>query len=219
MIKPKLIFCEIIRPELEAAADADINGECLQGQLHLKPEVLREELQKRIIGAEDNSTIVLGYGLCGMATAGLKSEHTTLVMPRVDDCVQLLLGSREKYDALRKEEPGTYFLTKGIIDKQADPLAQFERQLAKYGPEKCLKLMKRGLEGYKRFVYIDTGVGENDQYWNYCQKAAELFDMSSLRVSGSLTILKKLISCEWDEDFVIVNEGQLITQDLFGYTG
>jgi hypothetical protein len=211
-----IAYCGIIRAELIAAAGKMIAGDALGEQLHTKPEDLRNEIQKRIDACEPGGTIVLGYGLCGMAAAGLRSCQTNLVMPKADDCIQILLGSRARYMEVHAEEPGTYFLTNGIIDNECDPLAQLHRQVEKHGYKKCLKLMKRALEGYKRFAYIDTGLDdESKKYWNYTREAAETLGMDAVRLPGSLSILKKLLSCEWDEDFLRIPPGTTITQDMF----
>ncbi len=65
--------------------------------LHHKPDDLRKILQQHVDSA--NSTvydhILLVYGLCGKATAGLSATTIPLVIPRVHDCISLFLGKEE----------------------------------------------------------------------------------------------------------------------------
>jgi len=80
----KLIFCEMILPEIESLGKGNLIREPVRETLHLQPELLREELQKRIAEA-GCETVVLGYGLCGTALIGLEAGHSTLIIPRVED--------------------------------------------------------------------------------------------------------------------------------------
>jgi hypothetical protein len=88
-ISPKvtesLIYCGMIKPEIEAAKKGTIDGEALPDQLHLRPDSLREQLQKSIDQKTGYDFIVLCFGLCGMSAVGLHSEESRLVIPKVDD--------------------------------------------------------------------------------------------------------------------------------------
>jgi hypothetical protein len=119
--------------------------------------------------------------------------------------------------AMNAEEPGTYYLTRGFIEKQVDPLSQYHQGVPRFGREKCLKLMKRAIHGYKRFALIDMGHPEAEKDWEYTQESARLFGLESVRVQGSLTLVEKMISGKWDADFLILNKGEFITQEMFGY--
>ncbi len=213
----KLIYCGMLCPELEAAKEGEVGGEALPDRLHQRPEYLRQELQKAIDQTTGYDFIVLGYGLCGMAAVGLRSGSSRLVIPKVDDCIQLLLGSRQRFAAMNAKEPGTYFLTRGLIEKKVDPLSQFNEGISKYGQDKCLKLMKRVMRGYKRFAFVDLGHRGAVEDWEYTQSSAQLFGLESVRVRGSLALVEKMVSGKWDSDFLILNKGEHITPEMFGY--
>jgi hypothetical protein len=51
-----------------------------------------------------------------MAVIGLRANGCTLVVPRVDDCISIFLGSHGAYKQQAGAEPGTYYLTKGWIE-------------------------------------------------------------------------------------------------------
>ena len=84
-VNAKMIYCAIIRPELEAAGEKIIDRVSLPEELHLRPELLRHELQKALDQESGHGTVLLGFGLCGMAAVGLSSGESRLVIPRVDD--------------------------------------------------------------------------------------------------------------------------------------
>lgn len=84
-VKASLIYCRMISPELEGTGKGNIDGEALPDELHLRPDSLRQELQKAVDRKTGYDFIVLGFGLCGMAAVGLHSGKSRLVMPKVDD--------------------------------------------------------------------------------------------------------------------------------------
>jgi len=65
---------------------------------HNTPAKLKEKLQELITEHQDKDEILLSFGLCGNGTDGIISEKATLVMPKFDDCINMLLckGKREK---------------------------------------------------------------------------------------------------------------------------
>ena len=68
-------------------------------------------LQEKIDASrKGKGTILLGYGLCSRAVVGLRSEKCSLVVPCVDDCIGIFLGSREAYLKQAKAEPGDLLL-------------------------------------------------------------------------------------------------------------
>lgn len=192
--------------------------EVFEISLHTRPEQLRETLQKAI-NASDGvyDPIYLGYGLCGMAAAGLVAQRSRLVMPRADDCIAIFLGSQE---ARRRElfnEPGTYFLTTGYIgDDVGSPFSDYERMAQKYGAAKAEALLKRMVRHYTRLVYIrmpNATTLEQDR--EYSKKTAARFDMRYEEIDGTPSMLERMIAQNWDHDFVVVQPGEPITAAHF----
>ena len=124
----KVIACATVIEEMRPLLPSNVSSEVLDFGLHITPEKLRESLQQAIdkIG-DDADVIILGYGLCSMAAVGLKTEKCTLVVPRVDDCIAIFLGSTAAYREQGKQEPGTYYLTKGWIEVGDSPFEEHKR--------------------------------------------------------------------------------------------
>ena len=105
--------------------------------LHRVPGKMAPALQEIIDRIEQPSLVVLGYGLCGTGLSGLKAGRHTLLVPRVDDCIALLLGSYQAYLHEFEAVPGTYYLSKGWLESGSHPLKEYQEYLPKYGPEQC----------------------------------------------------------------------------------
>jgi hypothetical protein len=186
--------------------------------LHTRPELLRQELQKAINESDGKyDPIYLGYGLCGLATAGLVAQHSRLVLPRADDCIAMFLGSQAERRRELEVEPGTFFLTAGYIgDDVGSPWSDYERMAQRYGPEKAEKLLKRMVAHYKRMVYIRMPNAANlEADREYTQKTAARLDLRYEEIEGTPHMLKRMIEQDWGDDFVVVEPGQPITTAHF----
>jgi len=116
----KMIACGALRDEALSIA-GDIEVEFCEGCVHDHPDVLRSTLEERIAATPGDSTILLLYGRCCNGTVGLHAGSHRLVLPAIDDCISLLLGSRERYVREFSEHPGTYYYTRGWIEEVDDP--------------------------------------------------------------------------------------------------
>lgn len=67
--------------------------------------------------------IILIYGLCGGGIEGLKTTKTPLVIPKVHDCISLLLGDLSLHKTVNNK--GTYYLSRGWIDCGGDTYKQY----------------------------------------------------------------------------------------------
>ncbi|MBI9046952.1 MAG: DUF1638 domain-containing protein [Anaerolineaceae bacterium] len=210
--KIKVIACDTVVEEMLPLMPDSIAYETLEYGLHLKPESLKAALQDAIDkSCGEFEIIILGYGLCSMAVVGLKASNCTLVVPKVDDCIAIFLGSGEAYSQQAKKEPGSYYLTKGWIEVSDTLVDEHQKIVEKYGLEKADFIMGEMLKHYKRLVYIDTGTYKQDKYRTYAQKAANQFKLRFEEVKGSNALVKKILFGPWDEDFVIAKPGETIS--------
>ena len=98
--RTKVIACATVLEELRPFMPAGMDYELLDFGLHLNPNNLRNRLQEAVdASCRFNDTLLLGYGLCSLAVVGLESRDCTLVVPRVDDCIAIFLGSPQAYRA------------------------------------------------------------------------------------------------------------------------
>jgi hypothetical protein len=200
----RLLACATVIEEMLPLMPQGLTYEILEFGLHSNPEKLRTALQNAIDAAPPKiETILLGFGLCAKATVGLKTGNRAVVIPRVDDCISIFLGSITSYLQQQRQEPGTLYLTKGWIES-GTPLDEQRNIMAKkYGDEKAGILFKKMLQGYKRLVFIDTGNYELEKYRTRSQEIAERFNLRYEEIKGDNSLVKKLLNGPWDGEFVV----------------
>jgi hypothetical protein len=190
----------------------DTEYQVLEFGLHAAPSSLRSVLQEAIDNVSGSvETVVLGYGLCSQAVVGLQARGCTLVVPRVDDCIALCLGSQEAYKAQFKSEPGTYYLTRGWIEVGDSPFSEHEWLVKAFGAEKAQRVMGRILRNYTRLAFIDTGRAGAEGYREYSQGMAQRFGLRYAEIPGSERLIQKMLCGPMDHDFVVARPGQTIT--------
>ena len=214
--KFKVIACATVIEEMLPFLPEDVPYEVLDFGLHLNPSDLKRFLQKKIDEAsQEVDVLLLGYGLCSMAVIGLKASTATLVIPRTDDCIGVFLGSSKEYKKQAQKEPGTYYLTKGWIEVGDTPFDEHQKLIERYGREKAERMTKLVLKNYKRLAFINTGAYELERYQQYSKDIARDFDLTFEEIKGSPSLVKKLINGPWDEEFVVVKPGQILTYQVF----
>lgn len=210
----KLFACRTLEHEVNAVLPAHVDCEFLEYALHNTPDKLRTQLQQKINEADGYDTLLLGYGLCSNSLAGLNSSRHTLVVPRVHDCISLLMGSREKYQQEFAGAPGTYYLSQGWLEQDGDPLSSFHRYCDKYGEDNARFIIETEYTHYKRLVYIHTA-GRIEADLERCRKVAEFLGIEFIEMNGALTMFEKLVNGDWDKDFVVTRPGRMVAASSF----
>jgi hypothetical protein len=210
-VRTAVIACATVIEEMLPHLPPEVEYQVLDFGLHVNPEALRSNLQEAADRASRTAdTIILGYGLCSQAVVGLQANGCTLVVPKVDDCIAIFLGSGEAYRAQSRSEPGTYYLTKGWIEAGDSPFEEYEGLVAQYGEERARRLMNQLLRNYTRLALINTGQYELERYRRYSQRMAKRFGLRYEEIPGSNTLVKRMVCGPWDDDFVIARPGETI---------
>jgi hypothetical protein len=211
----KVIACATVIEEMAPRMPAEMPRQVLDFGLHLHPGSLTAALQEAVDSSPDMDAVLLGYGLCSRAVVGVRATHCRLVMPKVDDCIAIFLGSRGEYERQARGEPGTYYLTKGWIEVGDSPFDEVDRLAEKYGREKAERMIGLMLRNYTRLALIDTGVQDADRYREYSRAAAARFGLRFEEIPGSPSLVEKLLTGPWDEDFVVVEQGDQVRYESF----
>ncbi len=215
-VKRKIIACKTVMEEMQGLLPPDLETITLESGLHLRPDKLRGELQATVDDITAHTeTIILGYGLCSMGVIGLRATHSTLVIPRIDDCVAIFLGSRKAYKKELKQEPGTYFLSKGWIEAGITPLDELRMMEARHGKRRAAWVMKRMLQNYKRLAFIDMGYQDQEKYRRFSRRAAKELSLSYQEIKGTPQLLAKICNGPWDDEFVVTSPGHKIRLEDF----
>ncbi len=202
-----IIACATVAEELKQLGVSEEDMTVLEFGLHVFPDQLKERLQEAVDAVPGDCDILLGYGLCSYAVVGLHSDSHRLVIPRIDDCIALFLGSREDHLARLAEAPGTYYLTKGWVEAQWDTLEEYARLVEKYGEKRAKKVAEVMYKNYTQVVLINTGNYRMDDYRDFARAMADFLDLEYREVPGSNRMLEKMLSGDWEPEFLVVPPG------------
>jgi hypothetical protein len=215
----KVIACATVIEEMLPYLPPHVTTEVLDFGLHRTPEKLREALQEAINkNCNDADVILLGYGLCSMGVVGLSASTSTLVVPRVDDCIAIFLGSNGAYRKQSEKEPGTFYLTKGWIEVCDTPDDEYNRLIERYGRKRADRVMEVMFQHYKRLLYIDTGQADQERYRDSARQNAKRLNLRYEEIPGSVALIRKMINGPWDDDFVVARPGEKIKFEDFRIT-
>jgi len=201
----KLIACAAVIEEMLPFIPPRMSYEVLDFGLHSNPRSLKRALQNAInSSAPDIETILLGYGLCAQAVVGLRSGSRTLIIPRVDDCIAIFLGSAAEYQKQYCSVPGTYYLTKGWIEFGDTPFSEYDILVKRYGEQMAQRIINQILKNYTRLAFINTGNNKLEHYGERARSMAERFNLRYEEIQGSDVIIKKMLYGPWNDEFVII---------------
>ncbi|HWR39608.1 MAG TPA: DUF1638 domain-containing protein, partial [Patescibacteria group bacterium] len=210
----KIIACEVMKEELlriplRQAADYEF----VSMGLHLHPDKLRVELQRLLDNAQGYETVILAFGLCGGAVRGIKSPHASLVIPRVHDCIPLLLGSQEAFQHCSAEETGTFYMSCGWILTERNILTEHERVREKFGDKKAAAILARTYSGYKKLLFIHTGCDNDAAVLEQSREMARLLTLDHATTTGDPGYLQQIVNGPWDSpNFIRVPPGEAIEE-------
>lgn len=230
----KLLCCKALQREVASliyACPHVIDVTMVRQRLHDTPKQLMQALQQEIDAVDSGDdvhtdqhesrpidAILLGYGLCSNAIAGLSSSKYPLVAPRAHDCITLLMGSRAQYDEDFRIHSGTYYYTRGWYDLGAlflsDDKLRRKRQeyMDRYEDEDTVNYLmdieRDMMKNYNRLAHISwQGIPDDPSVLQAQKTAIEngwRFDICD----GSDRLIRKLLWGEWDEnEFLIVPPG------------
>ena len=191
--------------------------------LHRVPKNLKTALQEQLDQITTPSLVILGYGLCGNGLNGIYAGSHTLLVPRTDDCIAILLGSYQSYQREFSTIPGTYYLTKGWLESGSNPLQEFQEYKERYGEEKATWLMDTQYHNYKRIAFIAHEQKDLDRYRQTAQDVAkycERWGMSYEEMLGSDQYIRRLAETALaldikNEDFIVIPPGGELKQRDF----
>lgn len=225
------VSCEVLWRECCRAAAVSPHVVTLSFQrfgLHDTPDELRRTVQAEIDRASDGKFdyLLLGYGLCSRGTADLVARDRPVVIPRVHDCISLLLGSRDRYQQQFDDHPGTYYYSPGWIERKEGEVRQgtievvqekqaqdrFREYVEKYGEDNARYLLEQESlwqAHYDRAAFLDMGLGDVDYYRRFTKQVAESHGWSYEEIQGDTRLIDALMAGDWDSDeFLVLQPGQ-----------
>jgi hypothetical protein len=146
------------------------------------------------------------------------------VLPRAHDCIALLMGSHERYQAYFESNPGTYYRSTGWLERGQglqqlthrtmgfdESLDALVRQYGEDNGRYLYEEMTRYRAQYRKLTFIETGLEAGGEF--IAEAAAEARDKgwSFERLPGDLAWLGRLVEGAWTEaEFVVAEPGRRI---------
>lgn len=208
-----IIACDNIRNELMAAVRETgkrIPILYLPQDAHQNPDRMREYLQSLLDRLVNVDMILLPMGSCGNATKGLTCATASLVLPRCEDCIDILLSPTQ---ATRNHK--SFYLTAGWLNNPYSIDTEFDYTLNKYGEETTQSIMQAMYGNYEGFIALDTGAYDLESTIESVVPLATMVGLGTKRQEGSYSMLKDMLNQEFDERFVVIPPGETVSEEHF----
>lgn len=182
----------------------------LDKKYHVNPKDMQKHIKETMntIGSEVD-TVLVAMGFCGGSWADLCFDKR-IIIPRVDDCVTILLHTDDTWYANKKETGHLY----SISEEPAgfSTIVMYEELLKKHEQWEADILFDMWFHNYSYLDIVDTGLFDcyNEQFVERMQEDADLIHCTLDFVEGSNYLLEKLVSGRWDQQFLVVEAGRLI---------
>ena len=177
---------------------------------HRDPNEMREHIINTLTTMDkDVDTILVAMGHCGGSWDGVKAP-CKLVIPKIDECVSLLLQNTDEVKSDLKE-PGHLYV------REKDPTKEnFHSIFDKLTKNLDEDTKKRYHEDWKKYYHeidiIDTKINDcrRADYVRVVKEDADWLGAKLGFVEGGTYLLEKLFTGRWDEQFTILEREEQI---------
>ena len=177
----------------------------LDKRYHVEPKDMRDRILDAIGDlSKDHDTILVSMGFCGGSWDQITAP-CRIVIPRVDDCVSLLLQRGDAYVPNLKKMGHLYLYEKNVSE------SLFSRIGEDVDEELSEELIEMYFGNYHHLDIIDTGYNDCyvEKYVEAAQEEADRIHMALGYVEGGIHLLEKLVAGEWNEQFLVAEKGHL----------
>ncbi|MBT3360821.1 MAG: DUF4445 domain-containing protein [Rhodospirillales bacterium] len=158
-----VLSCPVLEGKLEPWLPPGIPVSFTDFDLHVSPKEMKERVQEFLDQLAQPSRVLIGYGLCGNGLVGLEAGPHTLILPKTHDCIAWMLGSHDAYMAEFQNNPGTYYLNKGWLESENDPLHDYLEYQQKYGHENADFIADTMYRHYRRLCLLAFSQAEIEE--------------------------------------------------------
>lgn len=218
MSEKVILACKNLRLHLEKAQETmhtQIPVIELDTSLHKDPPLMREKIIEEISRIPHQfDTVLAAMGFCGGSWKNIRCDRT-VVIPRNDDCISMLLTTND-VPKTNLKAVGCMYLSDNRDREMTIPGIR-EHLLERYGEKRGTRLFDLYFRNYHRVCIIDTGTYDSygPEFLEFARKSADLIHGDVVHVPGSNKILEKLVSGQWDSQFYILRPGETLTEDDF----
>ena len=201
-----IVGCKTLENELlRAVEETGCSYEILwiESGLHNYPKKLNQVLQETLDGCGARQ-VLAAMVFCGNSIENISTGDYTLIFPRVDDCISLLLGSCKRRMEISREH-GTYFLTEGWLKGERNIWKEYEYTMDKYGEETGKEIFSMMLGNYRSLALLDTGCYSMEKAGAEAENIAKTLELEYKVLPATLDYMKKLLAGPWtEEEFLVI---------------
>ncbi len=233
MMKFKLISCEVLTREVAYCimhSPNMISPVFTAKGDHNAPGRLREKIQGFIDAVEEEeeepyNAVLLGFGLCGNATMGLRARSLPLVIPRAHDCTTLFLGSKDAFREHFAHNPSQSWASVGYSERGSQLLSDsrtrmgmgtgtnqtWEELVETYGEENAEYLLEalQPNHGSSELLFLDVPETRVEALKARIREEADNAGLEYRELVGSIRLIDGLLAGDWsEEDYLIIPPGQ-----------
>jgi len=183
----------------------------LDKRYHVEPKDMRAVILERLSSlSARHDTLLVAMGFCGGSWDQVVAP-CRIVLPRVDDCVTLLLQRGDGYCANLKQLGHLYIY-------EEDPSQSLMFRVGEDVDEELAgELIELYFANYHHLDIIDTGLTDcySEAYVERAQAEADRLGLTLDYVPGGIRLLEKLVTGAWDEQFLVAEPGHRIRHGDF----
>ena len=212
-METEIISCRTLETELTQAmknTGTEYPVHYLESGLHNTPAKLFQRMSE-VLEPIPPGRVLVAMGYCGNSISGLQAGDHELIVPRVDDCISLLLGSnRIRADISR--EYAAYFLTEGWMRGERNIWVEHQHAVEKYGEEMAEELAEMLYGHYRTLGLLNTGAEPIEPLIEKTQIIADTLHLTQKILPASVAYLEELLTGPWPEErYLIKPPGSVIT--------
>ena len=170
---------------------------------HRDPAEMRENVIRALEGLDPEvETVLVSMGFCGGSWNKVKVP-CRVVIPRVDDCISLLLQTTDEPVSNLKKPDHLY-----VKDKDPDKenfKSIFDHLTKDIDEDTKKRYHEDWMRYYREIDIIETEVNDSrrPEYAETVKKDADWLQAEMAYVPGGTHLLEKLLSGNWDEQFMV----------------
>ena len=210
-----ILTCSSLKDHVDAAQKAmgtDLPVVVLDRSDHVEPARMQASVLRAIDGLvkeyPEDLTVLVSMGFCGGSWDKVKVP-CRLMIPRIDDCISLLLQTTDEPVSNLKKQDHLYVKDK---DPSKENFKSIFDHLTKDIDEDTKKRYHEDwMRYYREIDIIETEVNDSrrPEYAETVKKDADWLQAEMAYVPGGTHLLEKLISGNWDEQFMVFEPGEI----------
>lgn len=233
-MKLALISCAVLNRDINYCiynSKNVVHSFWLEQGLHDIPKTLHELLCEKIKEIEKLNenfsddkkfdAILIGYGLCSNSILNIEAINLPLVIPKCDDCIALFLGSQKKYLELFNSHKGIYWFNKTWVEHAFIPSEEnykklYDKYVIEFDEDNAEFLIEQETSftrNYENTFFIKSAIYDDYEEREFIKGNAKYFNWKYKEIDSDISLLKKFIDGDWDENFLICEKGYKIAPD------